>query len=193
MNGPLNDKQQRTLLELARAQVESYVRANHLLTIERGDPRIDDTLAADGACFVTLKNRGALRGCIGTIVAHEPLYRSVLSNAVAACTDPRFQRNPITPDELDRIDVEISVLGPLQRVANANEVVVGRDGIILSFGHARGVFLPQVPVEQGWDRQEYLRQIGRKAGLSLDAWKDPGAVLETFTAQVFGERSLGPA
>jgi AmmeMemoRadiSam system protein A len=191
MNATLTKAQQRTLLELARAQIGQFVRTKGRVNIPPDDPRLDDTLRADGAVFVTLKNRGRLRGCIGTIIAHEPLYESVLDNAVQACQDPRFHMDPITPEELDAVDIEISVLGPLRRVQSPDEVVVGRDGLLLTLGPCRGVFLPQVPGEQGWDREAYLQNIGRKAGVGVDAYKDPRAVLETFTAQVFGERELG--
>lgn len=188
MNSTLTEAQQRTLLELARAQIGEFVRAKGRVNVPPNDPCLDDTLRADGAVFVTLKNRGRLRGCIGTIVAHEPLYRSVLHNAVQACQDPRFPTDAITPEELDAVDIEISVLGPLRRVQSPDEIVVGRDGLLLTLGPFRGVFLPQVPGEQGWDREAYLQNIGRKAGAGVDAYKDSNAVLETFTAQVFGER-----
>lgn len=190
MSEQLTEAQQRVLLELARTQVELFIRSNKRLKVAPNDPRLDDALRAPGAAFVTLQNRGALRGCIGSILAHEPLYRSVVNNAVQACLDPRFQTRPITPAELDSIDIEISVLSSPHPVRSPDEIVVGRDGVILTVGAHRGLFLPQVPGEQGWDRQEYLRQLGRKAGLDFDAYKDPQAVLETFTAQVFGEREF---
>jgi AmmeMemoRadiSam system protein A len=188
MSGPLTEGQQRALLDLARSQVDQYVRSGKRLQLAANDPRLDDALRAPGAAFVTLRNRGMLRGCIGTILAHEPLHESVLGNAVQACLDPRFRSRPITPAELNQIDIEISVLSPPCPVDRPEDVVVGRDGAILTLGGCRGLFLPQVPTEQGWDRTEYLRQLGRKAGLDLDAYKDPQAEIETFTAQVFGEK-----
>jgi uncharacterized protein (TIGR00296 family) len=112
----------------------------------------------------------------------------VIHNAVQACCDPRFVNRPITAEELAAIDIEISVLSPFRRVDRPDEVVVGRDGVLLTLGAHRGLFLPQVPAELGWDREEYLRQLGRKAGLNLDAYLHPDAKLETFTAQVFGEK-----
>ena len=188
MSEALNDIQQRTLLELARTQVELFVRSETRMVVAGDDRRLDAALRAPGAAFVTLRNRGALRGCIGSVTAHEPLYQSVVHNAVQACLDPRFRTRPITPPELDSIDIEISVLSPPRPTRDPREVVVGRDGVILTLGEHRGLFLPQVPTEQGWDREQYLAQLGRKAGLGLDAYKDPRAALETFTAQVFGER-----
>lgn len=188
MSESLTEAQHRVLLELARSQVDLHVGSGKRLKLAANDPRLDEALRAPGAAFVTLRNRGTLRGCIGTILAHEPLYESVIGNAVQACLDPRFRSRPITPAELNQIDIEISVLSPPRPVDRPEDVVVGRDGVILTLGGYRGLFLPQVPVEQGWDRVEYLRQLGRKAGLDLDAYKDPHAVIETFTAQVFGEK-----
>lgn len=187
MSGPLTDTQQRTLLELARTQVEMLIRSGEQLRLAKDDPRLDDTLRAHGAAFVTLRKGGLLRGCIGSVLPHEPLYENVVHNAVQACHDPRFEGFRIQPGELGQIDIEISVMGPPTPVSGPEDVKVGRDGVILTLGGHRGLFLPQVPVEQGWDRQTYLRQLGRKAGLDTDAYKDPRAILETFTAQVFGE------
>jgi AmmeMemoRadiSam system protein A len=187
MNEALTQTHRSTLLELARTQVEMYIRSGQRLTLANDDARLDDRLRAPGAAFVTLRNRGALRGCIGSVAAHEPLYENVIHNAVQACCDPRFTARPVTSDELANVDLEISVLSAPQRVAGPDDVVVGRDGVILTVGANRGLFLPQVPVEQKWDRDQYLAQLGRKAGLGLDAYRDPAAVLETFTAEVFGE------
>jgi AmmeMemoRadiSam system protein A len=192
MNVPLSESQQRVLLDLARAQVEHVIRVSQRVTVSEQDPRLDDQLRAYGAAFVTLRNRGRLRGCIGSIVAHEPLYCSVLGNAANACKDSRFVRNPIVAAELAEIDIEISVLSPPRRIRSGDEVVVGRDGVILTLGSHRGVFLPQVAQEQGWNRVQYLENLGRKAGAAADAWKDPQAVLEVFTAQVVGEPHPGP-
>jgi len=187
MSGPLTDTQQRTLLDLARTQVEMLIRSGKLLRVPKDDPRLDDALRAHGAAFVTLRKGGMLRGCIGSVLPHEPLYENIVHNAVQACRDPRFEGFRIQPDELGQVEIEISVLGPPTPVRGPDDVQVGRDGVILTLGGHRGLFLPQVPVEQGWDRQTYLQQLGRKAGLDTDAYKDPRAILETFTAHVFGE------
>jgi AmmeMemoRadiSam system protein A len=187
MSVRLTDTQQKTLLDLARAQVELLIRSGERLRVAEGDPRLDDTLRAHGAAFVTLRKGGMLRGCIGSVLPHEPLFENVVHNAEQACRDPRFEGHRIQPDELRQIVIEISVLSRPAPVADPGEVQIGRDGVILTLGGHRGLFLPQVPVEQGWDRQKYLQQLGRKAGLGTEAYRDPHAVLETFTAQVFGE------
>ena len=135
--------------------------------------------------FVSLHKHGNLRGCIGDIIAHQPLVDSIQGNAVNAATqDPRF--DPVQPGELAAIDIEISVLTPMQTVADWKEIVVGRDGVLLTKGFNRGVFLPQVPTEQGWNLTQYLDNLARKAGLPFGQWKD--AKLEKFQAIVFGEK-----
>ncbi len=145
-------------------------------------------LAAPGAAFVTLKKKGRLRGCIGYTEAVAPLFKVVQECAVAAATeDPRFP--PVTPAELPSIDLEISVLTPLVPI-RADEVEVGRHGLMVSHLGRRGLLLPQVPVELGWDRETFLDQTCVKAGLPPDAWRR-GATLEAFTAEVFGEAGGG--
>ena len=141
---------------------------------------------------VTIKRAGQLRGCIGTIVANEPLYQCVQRRAVdAAIHDSRFVFNPIKPAELSAIEIEISVLTPPQPAANPEEIVVGRDGVLLTLGANRGVFLPQVPVEQGWDRETYLSHLCGKAGLrDPDCFRHPNARLEKFQAIVFSEHEF---
>lgn len=135
--------------------------------------------------FVTLHKKGALRGCIGYIEAIEPLVEAVREMAYAAAfRDPRF--SPLTADEFDEIDIEISVLSPIFTIENPQDVVVGTHGLIVSYGGRRGLLLPQVPVEQGWDRGTFLQHTCLKAGLPPDALEQ-GAKLEGFTATVFGE------
>lgn len=190
MSEALSETQQRALLALARAQLEMYVNSGRRMKVARDDRRLDAVLRSPGAAFVTLRSRGALRGCIGSVTAYEPLWENVVHNTVQACCDPRFAMRPVVPEELPSIDVEISVLSAPRRVDGPDDVVVGRDGVILTVGVNRGLFLPQVPVEQRWDRAEYLAHLGGKAGLGPDAYRDPQAVLETFTAQVFGERDF---
>ena len=116
-----------------------------------------------------------------------PLYESIVQNAREACKDHRFVANPITEAEAPALTVEISVLSPTRRVHDLETIVVGRDGLIMARGRNRGVFLPQVPGEQGWDRTQYLTHLCGKAGLPSDAWKDPQTEVSRFTAQVFHE------
>lgn len=140
-------------------------------------------LAEDGGAFVTLHEGGQLRGCIGTIVGHEPLARAVAANGVAAAAhDPRFA--PVSPDELSNITIEVSVLTPLREVAGPDDVIIGRHGILLEKNGRHAVFLPQVAPEQGWDLATTLAHLCRKAGLPTDAWRQ-GARLRVFEAEVF--------
>ncbi|HEX2721207.1 MAG TPA: AmmeMemoRadiSam system protein A, partial [Candidatus Deferrimicrobium sp.] len=141
-------------------------------------------LAAPGAAFVTLTKNGRLRGCIGFTEAVAPLFKVVQECAVAAATeDPRFP--PVSPKELPSLRVEISVLTPLVSI-RPEEVEVGRHGLMVAQGRMRGLLLPQVPVEWGWDRETFLDQTCVKAGLPPSAWRH-GATLRAFTAEVFGE------
>lgn len=145
-----------------------------------------------GAAFVTLRRKkdDSLRGCIGHIIARIPLYRCVADMGhAAAVEDGRF--SPVTPSEIPEIRFEISVLTPLQPVKDPEEIVVGTDGVVLEHGWNHGVFLPQVPTEQGWDRTEYLDNLCYKAGLySAGCWKDPKAVLKKFQAIVWEEEDV---
>ena len=126
-----------------------------------------------------------LRGCIGHTRADLPLYQAVQQMAVSAATgDPRFP--PLTAEGLDAITVEISVLSPFRRVTDVEQIQVGVHGLMIFAGGRQGILLPQVPVEQGWDREEYLDNLCLKANLSVGCWQE-GATLYAFTAVVFGE------
>ena len=166
------------ILRLARETVEHQVNGRPLPGWQGGSRRLN----ADGAVFVTLKEKGGrLRGCIGSLQATMPLYRSVVQNGVAAASrDPRFR--PVRPDELPGLEVEVTVLSPMEPLSSVEEVVIGRDGLYLEASGRSSVFLPQVPVEQGWDVQTYLAELAMKAGLSADAWK--GGRLYRFTAEI---------
>jgi AmmeMemoRadiSam system protein A len=145
----------------------------------------DPLLTRDSGIFVTLKEHGELRGCIGHTRADLPLYQAVQQMAVAAATsDPRFP--PLTPDGLSNITVEISILSPFRRVTDVEQVQVGTHGLMIFKGSQQGLLLPQVPVEQGWNREEYLDNLCLKAGLPVGCWQE-GASLYAFTAVVFGE------
>jgi len=140
--------------------------------------------------FVTLKKAGQLRGCIGYIEAVKPLAATIEEMAKAAAfSDWRF--NPVRTEEIPDIEIEISVLSPLSEVRDPSTVVVGTHGLIVSRGSNRGVLLPQVPTEWGWDRETFLAQTCAKAGLPESAWKEKGTKIESFTADVFSERELG--
>ncbi|MHC4674811.1 MAG: AmmeMemoRadiSam system protein A, partial [Planctomycetota bacterium] len=132
-----------------------------------------------------------LRGCIGTMVAREPLYKAVMNYAVEACRDDRFVGNPVTAKELGRINVEISYLTPMKGVKDTDEIIIGRHGLMISLGGRRGVLLPQVAAERGWTREEFLTQVCYKADLPNFSWKRPEAELYSFTAEVFSEPEAG--
>ena len=183
----LTEAEKQTLLRLARDTVSHFLKTGEKPKADAAKYQLTAALKARGAVFVTLKNAGRLRGCIGHIVAIGPLYESVIENACQACKDHRFVSNPITEAEAPALTVEISVLSPTRRVHDLETIVVGRDGLIMARGRNRGVFLPQVPGEQGWDRTQYLTHLCGKAGLPSDAWKDPETEVSRFTAQVFHE------
>lgn len=145
-----------------------------------------DGLQREGGAFVTLHKKGELRGCIGNFFSDKPLYKTVAEMALsAAFKDPRF--SPLTRDELDEVDFEISVLSPLRHIDDVEEIEVGRHGIFITKGAMRGVLLPQVATEQKWDRETFLAHTCMKAGLPSDEWRH-GAKIEVFSAQVFGEK-----
>ena len=172
------------LLHLARDSISSGL-ASEPMPGPEGD-KLSDALCRDACAFVTLHIGGRLRGCIGSLEPREPLYQNVIRNArSAAFRDPRFR--PLTPEEFVGIDIEISVLTPARPIADPEEFIPGRHGVILKKGRARSVFLPQVAPEQGWDRKETLTHLALKAGLGPDDWRR-GAKFEVFEAIVFGEK-----
>jgi AmmeMemoRadiSam system protein A len=181
MNEPLTTDEQRTLLRLARRALEHYFDTGRRLEPSVKDPRLMEKRGA----FVTLKVDDELRGCIGYPLPLKPLADTVAEMAVAAASED-YRFDSLTREELDRTKIEISVLGLPEPLKNAEEVCVGRHGIIVSKGLNRGLLLPQVPVEQCWDRETYLRHGCLKAGIGPDEWKK-GAKIEVFTAQVFSE------
>jgi AmmeMemoRadiSam system protein A len=143
-------------------------------------------LAEQRGVFTSLYLRGALRGCVGYVFPTTPLYRAVAETArAAAFEDNRFE--PVKLDEAPSLQIELSVLSPPRPIL-ADAIEIGRHGLLISASGLRGLLLPQVPVERGWDRITFLEQTCRKAGLPLDAWQK-GATLEAFTAEVFGESS----
>jgi len=183
--GALNSAEKKELLKIAHNSIETFVKTGKAPDIQSKDARLNQT---EGA-FVTIRKHGALRGCIGNIVAQEPLYETVRDMAVAAASrDPRF--TPLTAAELKDIDIEISVLSQPRRVKDASEIQLGKHGVIVGKGNHQGVFLPQVADETGWSKEEFLSQLcSQKAGLPPDAWKDPDTALYVFTADVFSEAS----
>ncbi len=184
--GGLSNGQKTYLLSLARHTIEQFVGSGQTNEVKTDDPRLKQVQGA----FVTITKKGELRGCIGSVIGEKPLAETVRDRAISAASqDPRFP--PVTKEELGDIEVEVSVLSPLQRVQSSDDIVLGRDGVILSQGNEhQGVFLPQVATETGWSKEEFLAELcAQKAGLGQHCWKDPKTVFYTFTADVFG----GPA
>ncbi len=180
----LNQPQRKTLLQIARDSIRS------VLDGKRPDLTtylVDEMLTRPAGAFVTLNTpAGDLRGCIGSIHPVAPLYQSVSQSAInAAFRDPRFF--PVGREELDRLHLEISVMGPIERITTVEDIEVGRDGLIISRGPFAGLLLPQVATEYGWDRDTFLSQTCVKAGLPPDAWRSTVTKIERFAAEVFGE------
>ena len=178
----LTEDEKTTLLRMARETLQQYLASETVPEYVVTQPGLKGAWGA----FVTLQEGGELRGCIGHMRSNEELYRLVQQMAIAAAMeDPRFE--PMQVEELPDIDIEISVLSPMQLVKDVSEIEVGRDGLYILAGPYAGVLLPQVATEWGWDRDEFLREVCLKAGLPTDAWKK-GATLYRFCAQVFGEK-----
>ena len=174
--------EQRELLRIARATLREHARTGRF---PPGKPH-RETLLAPAAVFVTLHAGDQLRGCIGTTTPSEPIYRAVQEMVIAAATrDPRFP--PVAPDELAAIEIEISVLGPLRKIAGVADIVIGRDGLVVEGRGHRGLLLPQVAVESGWTAQAFLERTCQKAGLPRDAWQGGDLELFVFPTQVFSE------
>jgi AmmeMemoRadiSam system protein B/AmmeMemoRadiSam system protein A len=182
---PLTAREQETLLELARHTLKTF--------LETGEPPDDldrfditESMKRNAGAFVTLKKKGHLRGCIGYLQGIKPMYKAIIDNTISAASrDPRFPA--VSRAEEAEIHMEISVLSPVVKVKKIEEIQVGRDGLIITRGFRRGTLLPQVPVEQGWDRTQFLEHSCMKAGLPRDAYTDPKTLIERYSAQVFSE------
>ncbi len=176
----LTDAQKRVLLRVARSSVAAEV------THQPPEPlRIDIELPDASGVFVTIRRGGQLRGCLGTLECRRGLAEEVARCAAdSAAEDPRFP--PVSEEELPELDVEVSVLGPLEAIApDPSQVVVGRHGLVAEQGNRRGLLLPQVATEWDWTPEQFLRQTCLKAGLAGEAWRS-GARMYRFEAEVFG-------
>jgi len=183
---PLTPAEARELLRIAREAIGAVFGY-----VAPPAPRCSTrALLARNGAFVTIRHLGELRGCVGNISPDGPLHLTVATMArAAAFDDPRFP--PLAPHEWATVDIEISRLSSPRR-ARAEEVIPGRHGLYVVRGPARGLLLPQVAAEHRWDREEFLRETCRKAGLPSDAWQDPETELLVFEAQVLRERDLEP-
>jgi AmmeMemoRadiSam system protein A len=178
----LSVEEKRELLRIARASIEAA-----FLGKEPPEQSLESKAFREAAgAFVTLKIGGELRGCIGYIEPRLPLVEAVREVAQrAAFSDPRFP--PLSPEELGEVDIEISVLSPVRKISDVHEIEVGKHGLIVEAGNHRGLLLPQVALEHGWDRETFLRYTCVKAGLPESAWTLPQALLSTFTTTNFSE------
>lgn len=180
----LNAKDAATLLTIAREAITLRTRKQDY----RPAPREEKALNQRSGCFVTIKQDGQLRGCIGSFQSERPLYREVAEMATASCSkDPRF--HPMEEGDLDNFSLEISVLSPLGKIDDIEQIEVGTHGIYIEKSFSRGVLLPQVATDHGWDRATFLQQTCLKAGLSTNAWQAADAEIYIFRAQIIQEKS----
>ena len=180
----LTESEQHLLLRVARDSVQSHLlrESPHLPQVPSG------VLTECHGVFVSIHEYGELRGCIGNVNPVEPLLQTTAECAIsAAVADPRFM--PLALGELPEVDFEISVLSLMEQVKDVNDIEVGKHGLLISKGRARGLLLPQVAAAYGWDRERFLDETSRKAGLRPGDWQS-GATIYSFTAFVFSERQL---
>lgn len=181
MSELLTKKEQKELLRIARQTVVEHVTNRIVPAVATASPGLN----LHSGCFVTIKQKGELRGCIGNFVSDQPLYLLVQEMAITAATrDPRFY--PMKSDDLAEFKLDISVLSPLEKAASVEEIRVGVHGIYIVKGSYRGVLLPQVAAEYSWNRDQFLQHTCIKAGLPQDAWQGECDIF-IFSAQVFGE------
>ncbi|UCF63535.1 MAG: AmmeMemoRadiSam system protein A [bacterium] len=181
----LNDQEKIYLLNLVRTTIVTVLETGELPETKP----VSEKMKEKYGVFVTLHKEGNLRGCIGYIEGLDQLYKSVMSMAKsAAFQDPRFP--PVEMKEVDRLEIEISVLSPIKKIGSVDEIQVGKHGLIIQQGPFRGLLLPQVATEWGWDKQQFLEQTCRKAGLSTDAWKNTDTDIYIFSAEIFSENEF---
>jgi hypothetical protein len=180
------DSDKEKLLQIARTTIKTYIQESQTPIVD--SESLSTLLLSKAGAFVTLKKAGELRGCIGHFEADKPLYKMVQQMAIAAATqDYRF--DAVTLSELKMIDIEISVLSPMQKISNVNTIRLGIDGIYIKKGSRSGTFLPQVATETHWNLEEFLGHCARdKAGIGWDGWKDKDAEIYVYQAFVFGEK-----
>ena len=178
----LSKEEREALLKLVRDTVKARLDSRPLRKFEP----FSEVLKEPRGAFVTLHKHGNLRGCIGYVEAIKPLWQSVQDMAIAAAfQDPRFPS--LQANEYDDIDIEISVMSPIRKISNIDEIKVGKHGIIIKKGFNQGLLLPQVATEQGWDRDTFLENTCYKAGLDGDCWGKPDTEIYIFSAEVFSE------
>ena len=176
----LSEEEKKTLHHIAKTVIENMAKGKPVPEFKAEAPILKENRGA----FVTIQKRGQLRGCIGYIEGHGPLYKTIGEMAgAAAFRDPRF--SPVTERELPDLEIEISVLTPLERITDVSEIEVGKHGIYIKQGWYSGLLLPQVATEYGWDRKTFLEHTCEKAGLPTNAWKDKNTEIYIFSADIF--------
>ena len=172
-------------MNVARKTIENVVNGKKVPDFDIKDPILNIKCGA----FVTLHINNSLRGCIGNISAETPLWETIRNMAVeSSLRDPRFPS--LSPSELKNIDIEISVLSPLKKVADIKEIEVGKHGILIKKGFYQGLLLPQVATDYGWDRTQFLEQTCHKAGLHKDCFKEKNCEIYIFSATVFSRKDI---
>jgi len=179
---PLSVEAQQALLDLARRTAAHFLQTETFPPFYTDDPALLQPMGA----YVTYEQDGTLRGCLGRLEGDRPAYLNVqYAAAAAAVADSRFP--PVTPEELGGLTIEITLLEPMHQASDPSQIEIGRDGVLMRLGDKGALFLPQVPPDQGWDVQETLINLCRKAGLPDDAWQRPDARFYVFSGQWFGE------
>ncbi len=176
------------LLKLSRKVLNSIF-TNESVNVNESE--LTPNLREKRGAFVTLtyKNTGDLRGCIGYIEGILPLYKTVIENTInAALKDPRFPQ--VEKEEVEKLHIEISAMTPIKELKNIEDIEVGKHGLIVEKGFFKGLLLPQVATEYGWDKYTFLSHTCLKAGLPPDEWKKPGIKIFVFSAEVFGEKEF---
>lgn len=185
MSFSLSDQEKEFLLQLARESIKIFLTSGS----KKKKKYFTENLKTPTGVFVTLHENTDLRGCIGYVEGVKPLQDAVVDNAIsAAFSDPRFM--PVGVDEVDGLDIEISVLTPLEIVEDPLTVEVGKDGLLIKQNFNQGLLLPQVATEQNWDRDTFLQHTCFKAGLPADAWKDAETEIYKFSAIIFNEEDF---
>ncbi len=188
--GDLTVDQQKKLLALARVTIYEALQGKRAPVPDMETDFNEEIFSEKRGAFVTLHSKGRLRGCIGYIIGVKNIPETIIDMAMAsAFRDPRFPS--LTMKEYSGIDIEISVLSPIETVCDVSEIVVGRDGLIITHGTRNGLLLPQVATEYCWDVSQFLEHTCYKAGLPGNAWSNPATKIEKFSAQVFSEKELG--
>jgi len=181
----INTEEREFLLNLTRRVIKESADGNNY----QSDQYFTENLKNEFGVFVTLHKSGELRGCTGFIEGFKPLQDAVIEMAKsAAFNDPRF--SPVIEDEVDDLEIEISVLSPIRAIDNIDEIEIGKHGLIIEQGFCKGLLLPQVATENNWDKNTFLQHTCRKAGLNPEAWHERNTNISIFSAEIFSEKDF---